>query len=37
MNDFGVAGFAAEPLQVENGDLLLRRYDRLIRFRRVGD
>jgi hypothetical protein len=37
MNDFGIAGFAAEPLQVEDGDLLMRRHDRLIRFRRVGE
>lgn len=37
MNDFGIAGFAAEPLQIEGGDLLMRRHDRLIRFRRVGE
>lgn len=37
MNDFGVAGFAGEPLAIEGRDLLLRRHDRLIRFRRVGD
>lgn len=37
MNDFGIAAFADEPLMIEGGDLLLRRYDRLIRFRRIGD
>lgn len=37
MNDFGIAAFADEPLAIEDGDLLMRRFDRLIRFRRVGD
>lgn len=37
LNDFGIAGFAAEPLQIEDGELLMRRHDRLIRFRRMGE
>ena len=37
INDFGIAAFSDEPLAVEDGDLLLRRYDRLIRFKRVGN
>lgn len=37
INDFGIAGFADEPLAIENGELLMRRYDRLIRFRRISE
>lgn len=37
MNDFGIAGFADEPLAIENGELLMRRHDRLIRFRRISE
>lgn len=33
-NDFGVAAFADEPLELDGGDLLMRRHDRLIRFER---
>lgn len=35
-NDLGKARFKGEPLAIEGGDLLLRRYDTTIRFRRVG-
>lgn len=35
-NDLGKARFSGEPLTIEDGDLLLRRYDTTIRFRRVG-
>lgn len=34
-NDLGKVAFASTPLQIDNGDLLLERHDRLIRFRRV--
>jgi hypothetical protein len=35
-NDLGKARFSGEPLTIEDGDLLLKRYDTTIRFRRVG-
>lgn len=31
-NDIGTAGFAAEPLAIEDNALVMRRYDRVIRF-----
>ncbi|WP_217352764.1 hypothetical protein [Sphingomonas sp. ID1715] len=31
-NDIGIAAFAGEPLTIEGGTLVLRRYDREIRF-----
>ncbi|HEV2567189.1 hypothetical protein [Sphingomonas sp.] len=31
-NDIGTAGFAGEPLAIEGGTLVMRRYDRVIRF-----
>jgi hypothetical protein len=34
-NDFGQAGFDAEPLELKSGELLMRRYDAEIRFLRV--
>ncbi|MBS0505430.1 MAG: hypothetical protein JSS55_16865 [Proteobacteria bacterium] len=34
-NDLGIADFRDEPLAVENGELLLRRYDTAIRFRKA--
>ena len=36
-NDIGVAAFAAEPLAIEGGALVLRRYDRVIRFEKAED
>ena len=35
-NDLGVADFRDEPLAVDNGALILRRYDRTLRFRKEG-
>lgn len=34
-NDLGKVAFASAPLRIEEGELLLERHDRLIRFRRV--
>lgn len=34
-NDLGKVGFRAEPLQIVNGDLVLNRHGRTIRFRRT--
>jgi hypothetical protein len=33
-NDLGIADFRAEPLAIQGGELVLRRHDRVIRFRR---
>lgn len=36
-NDIGTAGFRAEPLAIEGGALVLKRYDRTIRFEKAAD
>ena len=36
-NDIGTAAFAAEPLAVDGGALVLRRHDRTIRFEKADD
>lgn len=35
-NDIGKVAFTGTPLAVDNGDLLLIRYDRRLRFRKIG-
>ena len=36
-NDIGTAGFASEPLAIEGAALILKRYDRSIRFKKAED